>query len=568
MSTLKNNSNKTNDIKKDLKSTKNSVNLFKIFIDSTIEGLIISDEDGFCIDTNKVSPLLFGYEYGEMVGKNSLDFVAPQSYELVKKMMKNSSQEPYEAFVKRKDGSIFPAIVRGRDLMLESKKIRVSAILDISDIKKNEEKILKLAHYDILTELPNRILLKDYIQKALKQSSKTFHYGALLCIDIDYFKSINDLAGHEIGDTVLVEASKRIKKSIRQNDIAARLGGDEFAILIDTYKTNKREALCNLEVIVKKILFELQKPYIVSQYDFHLSASIGIAFFNNDNHCADELMKYADSAMYNAKSNGRNTFNFFDPKLQSLIEEKIKLINDLRKAIKEHAFHLNYQPQISSDTKIVGVEALVRWKHPESGMISPAAFIPAAEESGLIVPLGEWILEEAVKQIKLWETDAVKKHWHISVNISYRQFEKDDFTQSAQKILEKHSVKAEMLRLELTESLLIKNTSEALNKLHKLKQMGFSISIDDFGTGYSSLSYLKELPIDELKIDQSFIRDLTIDPNDEIITQTIISIGKKFGLEVIAEGVETQEQYEKLLGMGCQYFQGYLFAKPTTPDLL
>jgi diguanylate cyclase (GGDEF)-like protein len=435
-----------------------------------------------------------------------------------------------------------------------------------ADIKMKEAEIVKLAHYDILTELPNRLLLKEYIYKMIQQNGKNAQYGALLFIDLDQFKTINDTKGHDVGDMVLVETAKRIRNIIQHQDTLSRAGGDEFFVLINTYESDKERALTHVSTIAKTILAELQKPYFVRENDFCLSASIGIALFD-DAHSIDDLMKYADSAMYNAKANGRNTFRFFDPILQQIIEDKAFMIEHLRKALDKNAMILYYQPQIG-DKKIIGVEALIRWYDPVEGMISPGKFIPIAEESGLIVPLGEWVIHEAVKQLTIWNSDPIKNKWRISVNVSYKQFEKDDFVPMMESIIHQYNIRPEKLRLELTESLLIKNTQEALNKINHLKVLGLSLSIDDFGTGYSSLSYLKQLPIDELKIDQSFIRDLTNDPNDVIIVETIISIGQKFGLEVIAEGVETQEQYEQLLSMGCEYFQGYLFGKPILPTLL
>jgi len=281
-------------------------------------------------------------------------------------------------------------------------------------------------------------------------------------------------------------------------------------------------------------------------------------------------MKYADSAMYNATAEGRNTFSFYNSQLQQMMESKVSLINSLRKSIEENKMSLHYQLQVSADDyqKTVGAEALVRWEHPTKGIISPASFIPLAEESGLIIPLGIWIFDEAVKQIQIWQQDKLKCNWRVSVNVSSKQFEELSFVSTLQEILKKYKVQANMIRLELTESVLIKNIDNTLQKLYELKEIGFSLSIDDFGTGYSSLSYLKKLPIDELKIDQSFIKDLIIDQNDEIIVRTIISIGKQFGLEVIAEGVEEEAQYEKLLLLGCKNFQGYLFYKPMRAELL
>lgn len=450
------------------------------------------------------------------------------------------------------------------------KLAKVQIGIDITKQKNLELENLKLTHYDQLTSLSNRLLLRKCLERRIGQSDYQKHFAALLCVDLDYFKSVNDTSGYSIGDMLLVETGKRISNIIHENDIVARTGGDEFVVLIDTNEHDKEKALSFIRKVAKNILVALQQPYLIMEYDFRISASIGIALFNDDKDSIDDLLKYADSAMYNAKSNGRNTFEFFDPKLQQIIEAKAIMIERLRKAIEKYKMGLYYQPQIfSSDTqKIIGVEALIRWYDSEHGMISPANFIPLAEECGLIIPLGEWILREAIQQLKIWESDDIKKEWRISVNVSNKQFEKSEFIPTLKSILHTYNINPSRLRLELTESLLIKNTQEALIKINELKTLGFSLSIDDFGTGYSSLSYLKQLPIDELKIDQSFIRDLTTNRNDVIIVETIISIGQKFGLEVIAEGVETEEQYQKLVLMGCEYFQGYLFGRPILPDHL
>lgn len=558
-------------LENDLLDEKNStLASFEALLDSTIEGLFIYDKNKICIQVNKVAPVLFGYSESEMLGKKAFNFVAPESYDLVKQMIQNSNQEPYEAVMLRKDGSTFPAILRGHDLILAGKKRRVSAILDITDIKSYEKKILKLAHYDILTSLPNRLLFKEYIQKAIKKSKRTYQYNALLFIDLDNFKAVNDTVGHNVGDMVLVETARRIENCVRENDVVARLGGDEFVLLVDTCQTSREIVIDIIGIIAQKILDELRAPYLIENYNFQITGSIGIKLFSDDSLSRDELMKYADSAMYNAKDKGGNTFSFYNPELQQMMENKVFLVNSLRKAIEDNSMSLHYQAQVlaGDNQKIVGVEALVRWNHPEKGLISPASFIPAAEESGLIIPLGELILDEAIKQVQTWQEDEVKSSWRVSVNVSSKQFEGSSFIPTLQKILKKYRVNADMIRLELTEGILIQNTDEALKKLYELKEIGISLSIDDFGTGYSSLSYLKQLPIDELKIDQSFIKDLISDKNDEIITKTIISIGEQFGLEVIAEGVETQEQYEKLLLLGCKNFQGYLFCKPMPAELL
>ena len=554
-----------------LKEKNDFIDSFEILINSTIEGLIIYDENKYCIKTNSVAPKLLGYSKEEMIGKYALDFIAPSSQEIVKRVIQNHNQEMYEAEMIRKDGSTFPAILRGRDLVLLDKKIRVSAIIDASDIKAKEKEILQLAQYDSLTKLPNRLLLKELLSAMIKRVNRDKAYGALLFIDLDHFKLINDTKGHDIGDIVLVETAKRIKNCIRQIDIASRLGGDEFVVALEIEENDEDKVIDSMTIVANKILEEIKKPYLIHNFDFRLTASIGIMLFKDSNHKIDELMKFADTAMYNAKEKGRNRYSYFDPKLQAILEQKADLAKHLREAIDKKMIFLNYQLQIISqneEDKVVGVEALVRWNDPKKGIIGPNLFIPIAEETGLIIPLGNWILKEVMIQLKQWEEDEIKKDWRISVNVSYRQFEQDNFVHKLKSLIEKYKINPSKLRLEITENLLIKDTQNIINKISELSLIGVTISIDDFGTGYSSLAYLKQLSIDELKIDQSFIKDILTDSNDLVIVETMLSIGKKFNLEIIAEGVETKEQYEKLVSMGCSYFQGYFFGKPVNPNLL
>ncbi len=554
-----------------LKEKNDFIDSFEILINSTIEGLIIYDENKYCIKTNSVAPKLLGYSKEEMIGKYALDFIAPSSQEFVKRVIQNHNQEMYEAEMIRKDGSTFPVILRGRDLILLDKKIRVSAIIDASDIKAKEKEILQLAQYDSLTKLPNRLLLKELLSAMIKRVNRDKAYGALLFIDLDHFKLINDTKGHDIGDIVLVETAKRIKNCIRQIDIASRLGGDEFVVALEIEENDEDKVIDSMTIVANKILEEIKKPYLIHNFDFRLTASIGIMLFKDSNHKIDELMKFADTAMYNAKEKGRNRYSYFDPKLQAILEQKADLAKQLREAIDKKMIFLNYQLQIISqneEDKVVGVEALVRWNDPKKGIIGPNLFIPIAEETGLIIPLGNWILKEVMIQLKQWEEDEIKKDWRISVNVSYRQFEQDNFVHKLKSLIEKYKINPSKLRLEITENLLIKDTQNIINKISELSLIGVTISIDDFGTGYSSLAYLKQLSIDELKIDQSFIKDILTDSNDLVIVETMLSIGKKFNLEIIAEGVETKEQYEKLVSMGCSYFQGYFFGKPVNPNLL
>lgn len=553
-----------------LKEKDEFIETFKTIIDSTLEGIIIYDENKKCVQVNKVITKLLGYTEDEMISKDALDFIALDSKGFVKNVIKNHNQEAYEAQMLKKDGSTFPAMLRGRDIKILDKVIRISAVMDISELKLKEEENLKLAQYDHLTGIPNRLMLKEIFSYMSKKIKRNGYYGALLFIDLDYFKTINDIKGHTIGDVVLIETAKRLKNILRETDFIARLGGDEFIILIDTKNGDKNLVINNINVVSNKILKEIRKPYLILEHDLRLTASIGTILFKNNNNL-DELMKYADTAMYSSKEKGRNRFSYFDPKLQQLIEEKIELTKQLREAIENKKLVLYYQPQIltqNNESKIIGVEALVRWNDSKKGLIPPNSFVNIAEETGLIIPMGRWILKEAAEQLKKWENDEEKKEWRISVNISHKKFERENFVHLIDSLIKEYNINPNKLRLKLTENLLIKNTEETLDKIKELNEMGITLSIDDFGTGYSSLAYLKQLSIHELKIDQSFIRDILSDSNDFSIVETIISIGRKFNLDVIAEGVETKEHHEMLISMGCSYFQGYLFGKPTIPDLL
>jgi diguanylate cyclase len=540
------------------------IKTFEAIIDSTLEGIIVYDEYKNCIRVNQIASSFLGYTKEEMIGKSAFEFISPSALELVKKVIENDNQEPYESEMIRKDGTTFPSILRGQNLELLGNKIRISALIDNTETKRKEKQILELAHYDSLTRIPNRLLFKELFLSMIKRINRNNYYGALLFIDLDHFKIVNDTKGHMIGDLVLIETVKRIQKVLRSSDLISRLGGDEFLVAIELNHENELISIHHVNIIANKILSEIRQAYLISGFDFRLSASIGIVLFK-DEYEIDELLRFSDIAMYSSKDKGRDTFTYFDPKLQQIIEEKADLIKLLREAVENNSMVIYYQLQISSKNNyetIIGVEALVRWIDKEKGVIGPDKFISLAEETGLIIPLGKWILETTISQIKQWETDEIKKYWCVSINISSKQFEEINFVNIVKLLIQKYNINPSKLRLELTENLLFKNTEESINKINELSSMGITLSIDDFGTGYSSLSYLKQLSIDELKIDKSFIEDLTTDSNDYIIVETMISIADKFNLELIAEGVETKEQFEKLKSMGCKYFQGYLFAKP------
>jgi diguanylate cyclase len=429
-----------------------------------------------------------------------------------------------------------------------------------------QDDILKLSYFDPLTELPNRRLLTERFIQAKRNSERTSQYGGLLFIDIDHFKGVNDLKGHDAGDIVLKEMAGRLQGILRQTDTIARFGGDEFVVLIENLGKVRHEAATSIQTTVHKILDVAKEPFWIDQQSFYLSASVGIVLFVDKEHTMDQLFSYADSAMYAAKNSGRNTSRFYDAALQEEITSQVQLTQDLRTSMGREDFYLVFQEQVSGDGNTMGVEALVRWNHPTKGTVSPADFIPIAENSGLIIPLGDWVLEHALRQIILWKNDPLKSHWRVSINISPKQFVEERFVAKLENMTETMGINPAKVRLELTEGLLIQDTQNAMNKINALKNLGFTLSIDDFGTGYSSLSYLKNLPIDELKIDQSFIKSLLLNHSDKTIVQAIITMGQTFGLEVIAEGVETAEEFEILKAMGCDSFQGFLFSRPQKAD--
>ncbi len=424
-----------------------------------------------------------------------------------------------------------------------------------------KESIVRLSYYDSLTNLANKSLLIEQIKLCIHANRRSKTYGALLFMDLDNFKSINDLKGHATGDQLLILMSQRLLNFTQDNNSIARFGGDEFALLLPSLDTVLEDAAKKAEEIAMQILVATKEPFMIDNHPFYVTVSIGIGIFDGDEDVAI-LLSHADSAMYTAKTDGRNTIRFFDPYIQKVMEEKSLMLQQLRDAIDSKQFLLYYQPQVDHNSYIIGVEALIRLAKPNGELIPPMQFIPLCEESGLIVSLGQWVLKEAMTQVKHWEGDAQKSHWRVSINVSTKQFEREDFVKSIEEALTTSEINPALIRLELTESLLIGDSIKALEKINALKALGISLSVDDFGTGYSSLQYLKCLNVDELKIDQSFIRDFMVNRSDALIVETIISIGKNFNMEVIAEGVETKEQFEKLKAMGCQNFQGYFFGKP------
>ncbi len=433
---------------------------------------------------------------------------------------------------------------------------------NVTQRKSSEEEINKLAFYDPLTNLPNRRLMVDRLRQALAISSRSGNIGALQFIDLDNFKTLNDTQGHDMGDLLLQQVAKRLTGCMRQGDTVARLGGDEFVVMIEELSESREEAAAQAEMIGEKILAAISVPYKLAGLDYQITPSIGITLYSDHQQSTDELLKQADLAMYQSKSAGRNTLRFFDPAMQAVITTRVKLENDIRQGILKGEFLLYYQPQINREGRAVGAEVLLRWPHPERGMVPPVEFIPLAEDSGLILPLGNWVLETACTQLALWATDPLTQDLTLAVNVSARQFRQPDFVEYVLDLISYTGVNPKRLKLELTESLLVNDIEETTHKMVALKARGVGFSLDDFGTGYSSLSYLKRMPLDQLKIDQSFVRDLMTDPNDAAIALAVITLGHALGLTVIAEGVETQAQRNHLHSQGCDAYQGYLMGRP------
>ncbi|MDX1722055.1 MAG: EAL domain-containing protein [Pseudomonas sp.] len=433
---------------------------------------------------------------------------------------------------------------------------------DISEHKKNLEQIHRLAFYDLLTGLPNRRLLLDRLQHALAQRGRNQLDGALLFIDLDNFKDLNDTLGHDMGDQLLQQVAQRLSSHVREEDTLARLGGDEFVLMLEGLHLQHPEAIAQIETVATKLIQVLAEPYVLQGRSHTSTASIGIALFSEARGTVDELLKRADLAMYQAKAAGRNTLRFFNPEMQAEVSARATLENDLRQSLGARQFVLHYQPQVNAQGQLLGAEALVRWQHPSRGLVAPGEFISLAESTGLILPLGRWILYSACQQLVTWAADPKRGQLTMAVNVSARQFHHRDFVDDALAVLDETGANPQRLELELTESHLVQDVETMIIKMGLLKARGVRFALDDFGTGYSSLSYLKRLPLNQLKIDRSFVRDLLSDPNDAAIVRTIVALGVSLDLEVIAEGVETLAQRDALLRLGCQRFQGYLFGKP------
>ena len=439
---------------------------------------------------------------------------------------------------------------------------------EISARKQAEADIERLAFYDPLTALPNRRLLIDRLSQAIAASARRGGFGALLFIDLDNFKVLNDTRGHHMGDELLKQVGQRLSHCVRGVDTVARLGGDEFVVMLEEIGSGEMDAAAQAEAVGQKILEALNQPFDLDGLSHHSSPSIGVALFFDQQQSVDELLQRADLAMYQSKAAGRNTLRFFDPVMQAAASARAALETDLRRALEQQEFLLHYQPVVDDAGQITGVEALLRWRHPQRGMVPPGEFIPVAEQAGLILPLGQWVLNAACAQLVAWNGSPATRWLTIAVNVSARQFRHPEFTPQLLELLRLSGANPYRLKLELTESMLLSDFDDVIVKMGELRSIGVNFALDDFGTGYSSLSYLKRLPLDQLKIDQSFVRDVLVDPNDAAIARTILSLARSLDLSVVAEGVETAGQRDFLLRCGCKAFQGYFFGRPVPVEEL
>ncbi|HEX7952910.1 MAG TPA: EAL domain-containing protein [Burkholderiales bacterium] len=537
---------------------------FRALVQNSFDIITIHDSSGATIYESPAASRVLGYPPGTLIGKTPFETLHPKDVARARAafdaLIKGETVvAPVLMRFRHADGSWIHLEALGNNL-LDHPGIRgiVLTSRDVTQRKRAEERVQYLANYDVLTGLPNRFLMQDRLTQVMAHAHRNRLRVALIHIGLDRFKMVNETLGHYVGDALLKQAAERVRKSTRDADTVARVGGDEFTIVVPNVVS-----LQTLSSVAEVMLDDLAKPFPSDNQDLFVSASVGISLYPDDAASVDELIKHADAAMSRAKQLGRNNFQFFTADLNQEVQERMQIEAGLRTATQRDELSLLFQPKIDLATRrIFGAEALLRWKHPKLGMISPSRFVPVAEEAGLVGQIGEWVLHAACRQIREWQ-DAGHA-LRVAVNVSARQFQEYDLAELVSDILKDTGVLARNLEIELTESAVMRDAESSIVTLERLAGLGVQIAIDDFGTGYSSLSYLKRLPLDVLKIDQSFVRDISSDPNDAAIVRAIITLARSLGIKVIAEGVENEAQLAFLNAYGCQYAQGYLFGRPLT----
>jgi diguanylate cyclase (GGDEF)-like protein/PAS domain S-box-containing protein len=527
--------------------------------------LIAQLSDGTIVDANPAFLEVMGFAREQVIGKTSLELEmwadASDCSRLSGLLHQNSGCQDLEVRLKRKNGEVFWGQLTASSTKIEGVSCILIFIRDISAAKAEEEEIRNLAFYDSLTNLPNRRLLWERLRQALIVSIRNRCKHALLFVDLDDFKSLNDAMGHHIGDLILKETAERIAGCVREVDTVARLGGDEFVVILEDLSQTPEIAADQAQTVGAKIRAAINQPLVFDGRECITTSSMGITVFGNKSESTNEVLQQADIAMYQAKAAGRNTMRFFTPALQASVNARAAMEDDLRRAIKENQFSLYYQPQVDRGL-LIGAEALIRWNHPQRGVVSPCDFVPLAEETGLILPLGKWVLDTACMQIASWAGRREGAHLTVAVNISAREFRQPKFVEHVLTTLDRTGANPQNLKIDLTESMLVDKVEDVIAKMTELKSHGVRFSLDDFGAGPSSMAHLKRLPLDQMKIDRSFVDEILVDPISGAVAQAIIAFSKAMGLSVIAEGVETEEQRAFLAALGCHSFQGYLFSHP------
>lgn len=549
------------------KITENELKISAIAFEAQ-ESMMVSDNKQIVLRVNHAFSEITGYEPAEMIGKTALILRSAKHdesfYNALWDKVINEGAWAGEIYCKRKNGNDYPAFLNVTAVNNDAGEITnfVSTLTDITLSKKANQEIQRLAFYDQLTDLPNRRLFLERLNHALTRNARSGKHGALFFLDLDNFKALNDTHGHDYGDLLLQEVGNRLKKCLRESDTVARLGGDEYVVLIEDLDSKDSNIEEQIKATGNKILSVLSRPYLLKNLNYSITSSVGVTLLSGQETEVEELLKQADVAMYQAKKAGRNTLRFFNPQMQENIAHLAALEIELRTALELQQFQLHYQIQVDDAGDAIGAEALIRWAHPQRGLLPPIQFISLAEDSSLILPIGDWVLETACSQIKAWQQNKLTSELVLSINISAKQFHQEYFVEQVQAAVLDSGINPALLKLELTESMLLNDADSTIEAMGALKEIGVQFSLDDFGTGFSSLQLLQALPLNQLKIDRSFVHNITADSNDLAIVQTIVVMAETLNLNVIAEGVETKAQQTLLLKSGCKQFQGYLFGKP------